>query len=410
VKASRITIALILLIPIGLVAGPVLSAGLRSEIAHWYLAAAANAIELGKGDPEKAIESARSWDPNLGKLQDYWTVRLRQLKTKSAGTSLNELTELLKEVPDERKTEMGATLARDLGNRGEFELAAEVLHSLLGEEALKNIFYWDAKISAALNSQGAASAIIALREAVETNPNNTQLREVLAEQYALILAAKNEFDSALEAYKILFGEKYARDVVTLNTLAYSRALAHVELDEALVDIDKALSFQPKEPGMRDTRAWVLYHMGRYEEALVDADFAVKEMERPTLMNWLQSQLESPAIAPPASAASREDGKSPEGDAALHQESNQQPKAAEVSESKQVQMNEPTLEGIAEPLPDSEPHQPYLTPRLAKPTIWTLGVLRYHRAKILEKLGRSAEARADWDWLEKEHLPPDDRLH
>ena len=42
-KSNKIVVTLILLVPIGLVAGPVLWAGMRSEIALWYLAAAANA-------------------------------------------------------------------------------------------------------------------------------------------------------------------------------------------------------------------------------------------------------------------------------------------------------------------------------------------------------------------------------
>ncbi len=57
-----------------------------------------------------------------------------------------------------------------------------------------------------------------------------------------------------------------------------------------------------------------------------------------------------------------------------------------------------------------PLDTYLTSETADLSIWTRGVMRYHRAKILEKLGRSEEAKADWDWLKEQNLPPDDRLH
>ena len=61
-KANKIVVTLILLVPIGLVAGPVLWAGMRSEIALWFLAAAANAIDLGQGDADRAIESALAFE------------------------------------------------------------------------------------------------------------------------------------------------------------------------------------------------------------------------------------------------------------------------------------------------------------------------------------------------------------
>jgi hypothetical protein len=39
-------------------------------------------------------------------------------------------------------------------------------------------------------------------------------------------------------------------------------------------------------------------------------------------------------------------------------------------------------------------------------LWSLGVLHFHRAKILESLGRDKEAQQDWDWLTENQLPLD----
>ncbi len=83
-KSSKLGTALILLIPIGLVAAPVIWVGMRSEIAHWHVAAAANAIELNRGDPEISLRAARAWDPEIDQAQDYWTVRLKQIARRAS--------------------------------------------------------------------------------------------------------------------------------------------------------------------------------------------------------------------------------------------------------------------------------------------------------------------------------------
>ena len=388
-KSSKLVTTIVLLVPIGLVAGPVLWAGMRSEVAHWYLAAAANAIELGKGDADKALESARAWDPEVGKLQDFWSVRLRQLKSQGDVSML----EVLKEVPEERKQEIAERLARQYGIKGDFALAAEVMRVLLGERAEGNVIYWDIMVSQALEEEGGAKAIQVLQEAIAANPENAPLRIILARQFALILSDRDEFGPALEAYKLWFGEKHDRDVTTLNALAYGRALANVELDQALNDINEALSYQPDDPDLRDTRAWVYYQLGRYDEAFADADFSVKAKESPSLKGWVQRLSEWVQTEAAASSSIS-------------------PSAEEAAEK------QPSTEVVAEPPPSEgeppivmlDPPKSYLTPRNTSITTWSLGVVRYHRAKILEKLGRIEEAEVDWKWIEENHLPPDERLH
>jgi hypothetical protein len=58
----------------------------------------------------------------------------------------------------------------------------------------------------------------------------------------------------------------------------------------------------------------------------------------------------------------------------------------------------------------DPPKNYLTQYNVDKLTWSRGVLRYHRAMILEKLGRTDEANSDWKWIEEKRLPPDDRLH
>jgi tetratricopeptide (TPR) repeat protein len=60
-------------------------------------------------------------------------------------------------------------------------------------------------------------------------------------------------------------------------LAYYRSLANVELEDALKDIDKAMAEIPDEPALLDTKAWVLYRLKRYAEALILIDKALEEL-------------------------------------------------------------------------------------------------------------------------------------
>lgn len=63
-------------------------------------------------------------------------------------------------------------------------------------------------------------------------------------------------------------------------------------------------------------------------------------------------------------------------------------------------------GKAEPISEDG----LLTAPEAGQLLWSAGVCHYHRAKILEGLGRSEQAEPDWQWLKQNKLPADDRLH
>jgi tetratricopeptide (TPR) repeat protein len=66
------------------------------------------------------------------------------------------------------------------------------------------------------------------------------------------------------------------DHVLLNHRAYTRAIAGIELEQALADINLALEMAGVEDAAYlDTRGYVYYRMGRYDEALVDLDRAVR---------------------------------------------------------------------------------------------------------------------------------------
>ncbi|MGL5094152.1 MAG: tetratricopeptide repeat protein, partial [Planctomycetia bacterium] len=55
----------------------------------------------------------------------------------------------------------------------------------------------------------------------------------------------------------------------LNGRAYTRALAKVDLDGALADVEQAMRIAGDEPAYVDTRGYILYLMGRPKDALAD---------------------------------------------------------------------------------------------------------------------------------------------
>ena len=82
------------------------------------------------------------------------------------------------------------------------------------------------------------------------------------------------------------------DFIGLNARAYFRSLAKEQLPEALADIDAALRLVPSpDAGILDTRGWVLYQMGRHEEAmgvfqqalgLAETELVVRKSARPSI--------------------------------------------------------------------------------------------------------------------------------
>jgi tetratricopeptide (TPR) repeat protein len=60
----------------------------------------------------------------------------------------------------------------------------------------------------------------------------------------------------------------------LNGLAYSQALAKVELDEALTSVNEALDLEEGNYNILDTRGYIHFLRKDYEAALADLDLAV----------------------------------------------------------------------------------------------------------------------------------------
>lgn len=185
----------------------------------------------------------------------------------------------------------------------------------------------------------------------------------LAIETAIRLEEKKEYFLAIETIERTASQAYRDEPVIRNMLAYWRSLADIELEDALEDINIAMESIPENPtpmmllqaiAYRDTRGWVLHKLGRNEEAIEDANYAVEKrmgLDNSGLAGVINRTL--------------------------------------------------TQLGVEEPPPSED--------QKASESDFSLGVLRYHRAKILQALERMEEANKDFDWLKKHNLPIDDSL-
>jgi len=196
-----------------------------------------------------------------------------------------------------------------------------------------------------------------LRQAIEADVNNAELTGYVAASLWEI----KEFDAQIEVLE--YGRNFFQSVSTstLNQLAYARALTSRDLHKALEDINAAIEVEPNNFAIRDTRGWVLFKMGKPLDAIEDVEFAIKALGKQEqvdwfsrLLNWFEQSI---------------------------------PTAASTVSSDAV-----------------------LTREQAGEWLWGKGALIYHRAKILDALGRADEAQRDWQWLKDHQLPQDDRIY
>ena len=262
-----------------------------------------------------------------------------------------------KAAPLERSKWHLAAAANAIAHR-DWDKAEEALAA--AEKSSKNVRslpdYWGVYLRLVngnpARDDSTSTLIEELQEAIAENSDNR-----LAGNWAVeLLSEQGRFDEALATLKLTLGDEGAQDAIQHNQLAYFRALANVELDEALKDIDRSLSEFPGEPSFLDTNAWILHRLGKNEQALAVINSALKEL----LPNVPADLRQPPADYDPAGLGVVPLGKLP----------------ASVS----------------------------------KERFDVIAVIRYHRMKILEALGKDEEALLDYRAIRFWGTEPSDQLY
>ena len=105
-------------------------------------------------------------------------------------------------------------------------------------------------------------AIKPLEKALEANPDDVNAITALAAIYDK-LKLWQKSDSLYEAALV----KYPDNPLLLNNYSYSLSERGIRLNRALEMINKALEKEPENGAYLDTKGWIYYQMGKYQEAL-----------------------------------------------------------------------------------------------------------------------------------------------
>lgn len=208
-----------------------------------------------------------------------------------------------------------------------------------------------------------------LEKAIQADPR----RAIVARRVAFVFIDAFDYQRAVRALKMAFPDGQPWDAEDLNMLAYLRAQARVELDQALKDINQALGMKPDEPGRLDTKAWVLHGMRRDLEALGILNEALQTLEKKVV----------PAKAESAAKKESAETESAEKQSAKTESAQTESAAGQSDESDQTSELTLSTEQLRKRILSAEA-------RLGR-DMWTVAIMRFHRLRIYEALGQSQEA-------------------
>ena len=151
-----------------------------------------------------------------------------------------------------------------LGNlyfeRGEFDSAASLMSRAV--ERFPESFVMNAILGLSYLQLGETlNAIPPLEKATELDPSSADLFGALASAYE----AAGEYERCDSAYDRALAADPTNELVN-NNYAYSLAQRGERLEDALAMANVAVEANPTSASFLDTKAWVLYQMGRYDEA------------------------------------------------------------------------------------------------------------------------------------------------
>lgn len=179
---------------------------------------------------------------------------------------------------------------------------------------------------------------------------------------------EKDFDSAYRILVAGYPGPTSRTPVERNQMAYYAALADRDLEVALADIGSALE-DSKNASFLDTKAWVLFRMGRFDDAMIAIDQAMEELE---------VELKNASF----------------------------PSAIQEKIQDLINGSEPFVKRSLEE--ESDPLKSF-NESFAQ-VLRSIVVIHYHRGEILEALGKIEEADEEYSWVQNRGFHDFERLY
>ena len=379
-RSSRSVTIFAISLAILLVAYPILRVYVPGPSwARWMLAHAANERIAGRIENAlSALDKSYQLDPEIVYDSQYWKTRLEiafgrsPVQNQEVELLVGHAVESMQSSTDPyRRFVIAKALAATLLEEKRFDLAADLLDQSYKRDPaiVQELPYWIIRMQVVFGRSPALDHEVerVAEHAIETLKGfkDASQRSLIAMTLASTLLKKEYCDLAINVLVELLESPKKRTAEQNNLLAYCRSLSMTDLKQALVEIDLALK-KDKNPALLDTKGWVLYQSGKYEEALSYANQAVSgfsdeiKSNAPELFKLL-TDTRAPALFAPKSKI----------ESSL---------VTEGQESRSPTKSSNTIQAaLAE---------------MAK----NFAVVRLHRVRILEGLGRNEEAKQDLDWI------------
>ena len=235
------------------------------------------------------------------------------------------------------------------------------------------------RVEANNESSAVSSVYVDLWEQRIGRIENPAIRSEAALAISSLLSNRKKFDDAARILNLNLPPFEERTAVQNNQMAYMRALAGKDLEQALVEIDMAIKTAENESYL-DTKGWVLHRMGRNEEALVVMDKSLAKLTEAWNAN---PKLERCLVRI----------------GELQAEELQAESVAAESVAAESVAAEPVVSGKAKGWGVDALLEEF--PELSRGLPETLEIyatLRYHRLRICEALGKTQEVARERAWL------------
>ena len=218
---------------------------------------------------------------------------------------------------------------------------------------------------------------------------NPAIRAEAALAISSLLSNRKKFDDAARILNLNLPPFEERTAVQNNQMAYMRALAGKDLEQALVEIDMAIKTAENESYL-DTKGWVLHRMGRNEEALVVMDKSLAKLTEAWNAN---PKLERCLVRIGELQAEELQAEELQAEELQAEPVATEPVATEPVATEPVVSSKAKGWGVDALLEEF----PELSRGLPE-TLEIYATLRYHRLRICEALGKSQEVARETAWL------------